>query len=113
MALSAPEPLCASHETAAFSCGKPALDRWLKTRALSNQEKGFTAVMVVHEARRVIGYYGWRRRPSFRTFCLARSEPGSHPIRCRACCWASLQQIPVGQGAASAKAYSNTRSGVA
>ncbi|KMO17039.1 GNAT family N-acetyltransferase [Methylobacterium platani] len=58
MALSAPEPLCASHETAAFSCGKPALDRWLKTRALSNQEKGFTAVMVVHEARRVIGYYG-------------------------------------------------------
>ena len=58
MALSAPEPLCTSHDTAAFSCGKPALDRWLKTRALSNQEKGFTAVMVVHEARRVVGYYG-------------------------------------------------------
>jgi len=30
----------------------------LKTRALSNQEKGFTAVLVVHEANRVIGYYG-------------------------------------------------------
>ncbi|MCF4127424.1 GNAT family N-acetyltransferase [Methylobacterium sp. SyP6R] len=58
MGLSAPEPLCASHETAAFSCGKLVLDRWLKTRALSNQEKGFTAVMVVHEACRVVGYYG-------------------------------------------------------
>jgi GNAT superfamily N-acetyltransferase len=30
----------------------------LKTRALSNQEKGFTAVIVVHEVNRVIGYYG-------------------------------------------------------
>lgn len=41
-----------------FSCGKPALDHWLKTRALSNQGKGFTAVLVVHEAGRVVGYYG-------------------------------------------------------
>jgi GNAT superfamily N-acetyltransferase len=41
-----------------FSCGKPALDHWLKTRALSNQEKGFTAVLVVQEAGRVVGYYG-------------------------------------------------------
>jgi GNAT superfamily N-acetyltransferase len=41
-----------------FSCGKPPLDRWLKARALANQEKGFTAVMVVHEDGRVIGYYG-------------------------------------------------------
>ena len=58
MALSAPEPLTAAHEVSAFSCGKPALDRWLKTRALANQQKGFTAVMVVHEDQRVVGYYG-------------------------------------------------------
>lgn len=58
MAISGPEPLTVSHEVAEFSCGKPSLDRWLKTRALSNQEKGFTAVLVVHEANRVIGYYG-------------------------------------------------------
>jgi hypothetical protein len=58
MALSAPEPLTAHHELSAFSCGKPSLDNWLKSRALSNQEKGFTAVMVVHEAGRVIAYYG-------------------------------------------------------
>ena len=31
---------------------------WLKTRALANQQKGFTVVMVVHEAGRVVGYYG-------------------------------------------------------
>ncbi|HWV54215.1 GNAT family N-acetyltransferase [Pseudorhodoplanes sp.] len=58
MPLSGPEPLTATHEIAEFSCGKPSLDRWLKTRAFSNQEKGFTAVMVVHEAGRVVGYYG-------------------------------------------------------
>ncbi|MBZ9881461.1 GNAT family N-acetyltransferase [Mesorhizobium sp. CA10] len=58
MALSAPEPLTAVHDVSEFSCGKPALDHWLKARALSNQEKGFTAVLVVHEAGRVVGYYG-------------------------------------------------------
>ncbi|ANV23761.1 GNAT family N-acetyltransferase [Pannonibacter sp. Q-1] len=58
MALSAPEPLTAAHDVSAFSCGKPTLDHWLKTRALANQEKGFTAVVVVHEAGRVVGYYG-------------------------------------------------------
>jgi GNAT superfamily N-acetyltransferase len=58
LALSAPEPLTAAHDVSGFTCGKPSLDHWLKTRALSNQEKGFTAVMVVHEAGRVVGYYG-------------------------------------------------------
>jgi GNAT superfamily N-acetyltransferase len=58
LVLSAPEPLTAEHDVSRFSCGKPALDHWLKTRALSNQQKGFTAVLVVHEARRVVGYYG-------------------------------------------------------
>lgn len=58
MALSAPEPLTAAHDVSEFSCGKPTLDHWLKSRALSNQQKGFTAVLVVHEAGRVVGYYG-------------------------------------------------------
>lgn len=58
MALSLPEPLTGEHDVSAFSCGKPALDTWLKTRALSNQQRGFTAVMVVHDAGRVVGYYG-------------------------------------------------------
>lgn len=58
MTISAPEPLTAAHDVSAFSCGKPTLDHWLKTRALSNQEKGFTAVLVVHAAGRVVGFYG-------------------------------------------------------
>lgn len=58
MALSAPELLTAAHDVSEFSCGKPTLDHWLKTRALSNQQKGFTAVLVVHKAGRVVGYYG-------------------------------------------------------
>ncbi len=58
MPISGPEPLTGAHDLAEFSCGKPSLDRWLKTRALSNQEKGVTAVLVVHESNRVVGYYG-------------------------------------------------------
>ena len=58
MVVSAPEPLTAAHDISEFTCGKPTLDHWLKARALSNQEKGFTAVLVVHEERRVVGYYG-------------------------------------------------------
>jgi GNAT superfamily N-acetyltransferase len=58
VAISGPEILTSARDISEFSCGKPSLDRWLKTRALSNQQKGFTAVLVVHEANRVIGYYG-------------------------------------------------------
>ena len=58
MLLSAPEPLAASHDVSEFSCGYSTLDNWLKTRALSNQQRGFTAVMVVHQDGRVVGYYG-------------------------------------------------------
>jgi GNAT superfamily N-acetyltransferase len=58
LAVSCPEPLTGTHILDAFSCGTPSLDRWLKSRALSNQEKGFTAVIVVHEVKRVVGYYG-------------------------------------------------------
>lgn len=58
MVLSSPELLNESHDVSRFSCGKPSLDRWLKSRALSNQAKGFTAVLVVHEAGQVVGYYG-------------------------------------------------------
>jgi GNAT superfamily N-acetyltransferase len=56
--ISAPERLTASHDVSAFSCGRDTLDNWIKTRALSNQQKGFTAVLVVHAGGRVVGYYG-------------------------------------------------------
>ncbi len=58
MGLSMPVPLTEGHDVSTFSCGKPSLDYWLQTRALSNQQKGFTAVLVVHDEGRVIGFYG-------------------------------------------------------
>jgi GNAT superfamily N-acetyltransferase len=58
LGISAPEPLNDEHDLSQFTCGKPSLDNWLKNRALSNHKRGFTAVMVVHEAGRVVGYYG-------------------------------------------------------
>lgn len=58
MPLSAPEVLTPEHDLAYFDCGKPPLNDWLRTRALSNQQQGFTVVVVVHEDQRVIGYYG-------------------------------------------------------
>lgn len=56
--ISSPEPLTAEHDVSAFSCGRPALDNWLKTYALPNQRNGFTVVMAVHVDGRVVGYYG-------------------------------------------------------
>ncbi|MFT3813564.1 MAG: GNAT family N-acetyltransferase [Acidovorax sp.] len=58
MTIEGPQALTAQHDVSAFSCGHPALDRWLRTRALSNQQKGFTAVVVVHVQGRVVGFYG-------------------------------------------------------
>ena len=58
MKISAPEALAEHHIIEPFDCGTPSLNAWLKTRARSNHERGFTVVMVVHEANRVVGYYG-------------------------------------------------------
>lgn len=58
MSVSPPELLSSAHDLSTFDSGKPALDDWLRGRALSNQEKGFSVVMVVCEGRRVVGYYG-------------------------------------------------------
>lgn len=58
MALSGPEPLADWHDVSDFDCGKPSLNQWLRTHAARNPEYGFTAVMVVRDAERVVGYYG-------------------------------------------------------
>jgi GNAT superfamily N-acetyltransferase len=58
MAISSPETLQAHHLISDFNCGKESLNIWLKNRALTNHQRGFSVVMVVHENHRVIGYYG-------------------------------------------------------
>lgn len=56
--LSPPQPLEASHRLSAFECGEPALDDWLKRRALSNHLSGASRVFVVaNPDRDVFGYY--------------------------------------------------------
>jgi GNAT superfamily N-acetyltransferase len=56
MTLSAPAPLSADHELADFDCGRPALNDWLKQRALKNESR-FSRTYVVCEGKRVIGYF--------------------------------------------------------
>lgn len=57
MTLSAPEKLQAHHIVNDFNCGKEPLNIWLKQRALNNQQRGFSVVMVVHQNHQVVGYY--------------------------------------------------------
>ena len=82
--LSAPEPLNAVHDLTTFSCGRPSLDHWLKTRALANQQRGFTVVMVVHDEGRVVGYYGLAPTsivPSFLPRSIRTGQP-PNPVPC-------------------------------
>jgi GNAT superfamily N-acetyltransferase len=55
--LSAPEKLTPAHDLSHFECGEPALDDWLRRRALDNQERGASRTYVVCQGRRVAGYY--------------------------------------------------------
>lgn len=54
--ISAPAPLTASHVLGGFDSGKPALDDWLKTRAL-NAEGRSARTYVVTSGEAVVGYY--------------------------------------------------------
>lgn len=56
MTVSAPVPLAASHDLADFDCGEPALNDWLKRRALKNESR-FSRTYVVCDDNRVIAYF--------------------------------------------------------
>ena len=53
--LSAPVPIAADHDLSAFDCGEPALNDWLRQRALGNESR-FLRTYVVCDADRVIAY---------------------------------------------------------
>ena len=58
LALSAPQPLVATHLLAGFSCGEPSLDDWLKRRAMTNQLSGASRTFVLADRKgSVYGYY--------------------------------------------------------
>ena len=58
MAITNPEPLTASHDLTEFSCWKPSLRSMAQDAGALQSREGLTAVLVVHEANRVVGYYG-------------------------------------------------------
>ncbi len=57
MELSAPVPLVAVHDLSLFSCGEPALDNWLRGRAMKNETSGASRTYVVCAGNEVVGYY--------------------------------------------------------
>jgi GNAT superfamily N-acetyltransferase len=55
--LSAPEKLRAEHDLSDFECEEPALDDWLRRRALQNEESGASRTYVACSGLKVVGYY--------------------------------------------------------
>src|SRR5438128_7366881 len=53
----APEKLTPEHDVSQFVSGQPALDDWLRRRALVNEESGASRTYVVCTGDRVVGYY--------------------------------------------------------
>ena len=52
-----PQKLSPEHDLLSFHCGEPALDDWLKRRALANEESGASRTYVIAVGKRVVGYY--------------------------------------------------------
>ncbi|MFT3987441.1 GNAT family N-acetyltransferase [Aestuariivirga sp.] len=54
--LSAPVPLAAGHNVSGFDCGDPALNDWLRHRALKNESR-FSRSYPVCAGNRVVGFF--------------------------------------------------------
>lgn len=55
-ALTPPGPLTAAHDVSAFDCGEPALNDWLRHRALANESR-FSRTYVTCQGAQVAGFY--------------------------------------------------------
>jgi GNAT superfamily N-acetyltransferase len=55
--ISPPEKLTGAHDLSAFDCGEPALNDWLRRRALQNEASGSSRTYVVCAGKKVVGYY--------------------------------------------------------
>ena len=55
--LTPPAGISPEHGLDAFACGEPALDDWLKRRALRNHASGASRCFVICEGTEVVGYY--------------------------------------------------------
>jgi GNAT superfamily N-acetyltransferase len=80
--LSPPEPITAAHDLSAFDCGEPALNDWLRQRALRNENR-FSRTYVVCEDGHVVAYYCLSAGAVERTAApgrLRRNAPDSVPV---------------------------------
>jgi len=76
-------PLLAIHEISSFSCGKPTLDDWLRSRAVRNQASGDSRTFVRLEDGRVIGFYALTTGSAARVGlpgALRRNAPDPVPL---------------------------------
>ena len=55
--MTAPEHLTSAHDVSTFDSGEPALDSWLRNRALANEKTDASRTYVVCIGKRVVGYY--------------------------------------------------------
>lgn len=80
--LSPVEKLTDDHQLAAFDCGKPSLNDWLKRFALTNQKNDSARTYVVHRAAHVVGYYSLSAGAVSRDESPSRIAKGlaKHPI---------------------------------
>ncbi len=79
----AAEPLRDTHDISGFSCGNPALDRWLRLRALRNQDSGDSRTFVLHDNGRVIAFYALSAASAARIglpTALRRNAPDPVPL---------------------------------
>lgn len=56
-AIDSPRKLSPDHDLSQLRCGEPALDDWLRRRAMPNEASGSSRTYVVSVGRRVVGYY--------------------------------------------------------
>lgn len=80
--LSTPVPLTVEHDLSAFDCGEPALNDWLRHRALKNESR-FSRTYVVCEGNRVVAYFRISAGAVERAAVpgkLRRNAPGTIPV---------------------------------
>lgn len=101
--VSGPELLHDAHRLDAFDCGKPALNAWLTGFDRSNQARGFTRVLVVHDEQAVVGYYGVAPsviQPNSAPRAIRTGRPPD-PIPCLLIGQLAVDQRHAGQGVGS------------
>ena len=110
MAYAGPVILTGDHAVEGFGCGKPALDEWLRDRALANQSSGASRTWVVVEegSSDVVAYYASSTASVMRSSAPARmrkNQPEQLPAILLARMAVDRRHIGKGLGAALLKHF--------